>query len=182
MTTTTKRTRKNGKKRGKTTKNKESLVNEIIKAEPKKRGRKPKPKPEVDESVKPINRGVKQPNLAQRAALARHLGISTMTLYNREGDLTKLIPEYTRGISLLPKKGGSLKELPDLTPYQQFCHMELESLKRPLGVKDCTPNEMIIRNNIEAFDIDLFNRQQQLTVGVEVNSSEIEQVFDTPLE
>lgn len=105
-----------------------------------------------------------------------------MTLYNREADLAKLIPEYARGLSLLPRNGGSLKELPDLTPYQQFCHMELESLKRPLGAKDCTPNEMIIRNNLEAFDIDLFNRQQQLTVSVEVESSEIEQVFDNPIE
>lgn len=166
-----------GKKRGKATAKKRELVDEIIKAEPKKRGRKPKEK--IDEDIKPINRGVKKPNLAQRAALARHLGISTMTLYNREGELSRLIPEYSRGLSLLPKNGGSLKELPDLTPYQQFCHMELESLKRPLGSKDCTPNEMIIRNNLEAFDIDLFNRQQQLTVDVEVESSEIEQVLKT---
>lgn len=160
-------------KRGrKKTGEKRKLVDEIIGAEPKKRGRKPK----ADPDVKPINRGVKKVNLGHRAALARQLGISTQTLYNREAIFDKALPEYFSGLSYLPRRGGALKVIPDLTPYQQFCHFQLEALKQGLGVKDCTPTEMVIKNNLDHFDIDLFNRQRQLTVDVNVESSSIETV------
>lgn len=174
MTTSAKTQKTPAKKRGKATKEKRKIVDEIIKAEPKKRGRKPKEKLDSDQEVQPINRGVKKENLAQRAVLARHLGISTMTLYNREKAFDKYLPEYFRGLSYLSKKGGALKVIPDLTPYQQYCHFQLEDLKKALGVKDCTPTEMLIKNNVDSFDIDLFNKQQQLTVNVEVQSSSIE--------
>lgn len=163
---------KRGRKTEKKTAEKRQLVEEIIKAEPKKRGRKPKTEPDV----KPINRGVKPVNLGQRAALARQLEVSTQTVYNREAIFCKSLPEYIRGLHFLPRKGGALKEYPDLNPYQQFCHFQLEKLKQGLGFKDCTPTEMLIKNNPEIFDINLFERQQQLTVGVEVNSSEIEKI------
>lgn len=158
---------KRGRKTRKKTSEKRKLVDEIIKAEPKKRGRKPK----ADPDVQPINRGVKKVNLGQRAALARQLDISTQTLYNREEKFDRCLPEYFSGLSYLPKKGGALKVIPDLTPYQQFCHFQLENLKKALGFKDCTPTEMIIKNNLDSFDIDLFNRQQQLTVNVDIESS-----------
>jgi hypothetical protein len=163
-------------KRGKKTGEKRKIVDEIIGSEPKKRGRKPKAVPDV----KPINRGVKKVNLGHRAALARRLGISTQTLYNREAVFDKCLPEYFSGLSYLPRRGGALKVIPDLTPYQQFCHFQLEalreSLRQSLGVKECTPTEMVIKNNLDHFDIDLFNKQRQLTVDVEVESSSIETV------
>lgn len=168
--TTTKRGRKTGKGK-KTTDKKRKLVDEIISA-PKKRGRKPK----ADPDVQPINRGVKKVNLGHRAALARQLGISTQTLYNREAIFDKCLPGYFLGLSYLSPRGGALKVLPDLTDYQQFCHRQLEDLKRGLGVKDCTPTEMVIKNNLDHFDIDLFNREEQSTVNVDVESSSIEKI------
>lgn len=159
---------KRGRKTGKKTTEKRKLVDEIIKAEPKKRGRKPK----TDPDVQPINRGVKKVNLGHRAALARQLGISTQTLYNREAIFDKCLPEYFLGLSYLSPRGGALKVLPDLTDYQQFCHRQLEDLKRGLGVKDCTPTEMVIKNNLDHFDIDLFNKEEQSTVNVESSSIE----------
>src|SRR4028119_2137240 len=154
--------RKLAKRGRKKTGEKRKLVEEIVGAVPKKRGRKPK----TDPDVKPINRGVKKVNLGHRAALARQLNISTQTLYNREAVFDKCLPEYFSGLSYLPRRGGALKVIPDLTPYQQFCHYQLEALKQGLGVKDCTPTEMVIKNNLDHFDIDLFNRQRQLTVDV----------------
>lgn len=161
-------------KRGKKTAKKRELVEEIIKAEPKKRGRKPQDPQQLN--VEPINRGVKKPNLAQRAGMARHLNVSTQTIYNREKAFDKCYPQYFEGIYYLSQKGGSLKVLPDLTPYQQFCQLQFDEVKRALGVKDCTPNEMVIMNNLNMFDIDLFTRQQQLTVDIEVYESSIESV------
>lgn len=165
-------TTKRGRKTGKKTTEKRKLVDEIIKAEPKKRGRKPKTEPDV----RPLNRGAKKVNLGHRAALARQLGISTQTLYNREGIFDKCLPEYFSGLSYLSPRGGALKVLPDLTPYQQFCHRQLEDLKRGLGVKDCTPTEMVIKNNLDHFDIDLFNREEESTVDVDVKSSSIKTI------
>lgn len=173
--TSTKTEQAQKKKRGRKTK-KRDLVDQIIKAEPKKRGRKPK---NPDPDVQPINRGVKPVNLGHRAVLAKHLGVSTQTIYNRERAFDKCLPDYFRGMYYLPKRGGALKVLPDLTPYQQYCQMQFEKIKQGLGVKDCTPNEMLISNNLEIFDIDFFNRQQQLTVSVEVDSSSIEEVEKT---
>lgn len=168
-----KKTAKRGRKK---TSEKRKLVDQIINEEPKKRGRKPK----ADPDIRPINRGVKKVNLGHRAALARRLGISTQTLYNREAAFDKCLPEYFSGLSYLPRRGGALKVIPDLTPYQQFCHFQLEALReglrQSLGVKECTPTEMVIKNNLDHFNIDLFNRQQQLTVDVEVESSSIEKV------
>ncbi len=163
------------KKRGRKAKKRE-LVDKIIKAEPRKRGRKPK-----DPDVQPINRGVKQVNLGHRAVLAKHLGVSTQTIYNRERAFDKCLSEYFKGMYYLPKRGGALKVLPDLTLYQQYCHMQFEKIKQGLGVKDCTPNEMLISNNLEIFDIDFFNKQQQLTVSVEVDSSSIEEIEKTDI-
>lgn len=161
-----------GRKTEKKTGEKRKLVDQIIKAEPKKRGRKPK----TDPDVQPINRGVKKVNLAHRAVLARQLGISTQTLYNRELILDKCLPEYFLGLSYLPRRGGALKVLPDLTPYQQFCHFQLEGIKKGLGFKDCTPTEMIIKNNLDHFDFHVFNKQRQSTVDVDIESSSIETI------
>jgi len=169
-------TTKRGRKAGKKTAKKRQLVDEIIKAEPKKRGRKPK-----DADFQPINRGVKKVNLGHRAVLAKHLGVSTQTIYNRERAFDKCLPEYFRGMYYLPKRGGALKVLPDLTPYQQYCQMQFEKIKQGLGVKDCTPSEMLISNNLEIFDINLFERQQQLTVSVEVDSISIEEIEKTDI-
>lgn len=176
MATSAAKEKKLATKRGKRTAKKRELVEEIIKAEPKKRGRKPK-----DPDVQPINRGVKKVNLGHRAVLAKHLGVSTQTIYNRERAFDKCLPDYFKGMYYLPKRGGALKVLPDLTPYQQYCQMQFEKIKQGLGVKDCTPNEMLISNNLEIFDIDFFNKQQQLTVSVEVNSSSTEEIEKTDI-
>lgn len=162
---------KRGRKKKKTSERRK-LVDEIIKSEPKRRGRKPKTEPDV----RPLNRGTKKVNLGHRAALARQLGISTQTLYNREAVFDKCLPEYFLGLSYLSPRGGALKVLPDLTDYQQFCHRQLEDLKRGLGVKDCTPTEMVIKNNLDHFDIDLFNREERSTVDINVESSSIETI------
>lgn len=182
-TTSVKRVKRG--KQGKTAKEKKQIVDEIIAAEPTpaKRGRKKKEKvvepvrsSEVEPDltgVEPIETGRKTPvNYGQRTAFAKSLGITTQTLYNREDAFSNALPAYFKGLNLLPRRGGSLKELPDLTEYMQFCHRQFEELKRGLSPKDCTPNEILIRNNLRLFEVDLFDRQKQLNVSI--ISSEIE--------
>lgn len=176
--------KKTTSKRGKTSKQKRELVEEILSAEqaPKTRGRKRKEKLEsISNSetepdltgVKPIETAKKQSvNYGQRTAFAKSLGITTQTLYNRETSFGNTLPAYLKGITYLQRKGGSLKEFPDLTEYQQFCHLQLEKIKQGLSPKDCTPNEILIKNNLPLFEVDLFERQKQLDVSIV--SSEIE--------
>lgn len=168
-TANTSNTSASKKKKGATKKEKKAAVDRILGEERAK-------KQKLD-GVEPFNtKAKKSPNLAERTALARHLGITPQTLYNREFAFVNALPEYAKGMKLLPRRGGSLKEFPNLTPFQQWCHKQFEfQIKRNLNPRDCTNNVILIEQNESLFKVDLFDKEQQLEAAiVPVESETIE--------
>lgn len=124
--------RKRGE-RGKGKNNKRKAVEDIINPAKAKRTRRPR-----DPNYIPIKK-VKGIDPSKRSTIAKELGVSTQTLYNREEVFSRLIPFYISGTEEVKKKGKSLKEFPPLTLFQQFIHRQFETLRRSLPLKDCTP-------------------------------------------
>lgn len=156
--------RKRGE-RGKGKNNKRKLVENIINPDKPKRTRRPR-----DPDYVPI-RKEKTIDLSKRSALAQLMGVSTQTLYNREAVFGDTIPDYFVGTGEVRKNGRSLKEFPALTPYQQFIHRQFEELRSKLGQKDCTPNSVLVEQNLEIFNFEYFRRIEAQTVDVEADAA-----------
>ena len=164
--------RKRGE-RGKGKNNKRKAVEDIINPAKPKRTRRPR-----DPNYIPIKK-VKAIDPSKRSTIAKELGVSTQTLYNREEVFAHLIPFYDEGSEEVKKKGKSLKEFPPLTLFQQFIHRQFETLRRSLPLKDCTPNLLLVEQNLGLFDFEFFKGIQEKTVDIEaldvqVNSQTVE--------
>lgn len=168
-TQTKPKTRKKGASQRKK-QEKSALVKQVIREE---QGKKQQKQKKID-GVEPIYTTKKRIDYGLRTSLAKDLNITTQTLYNREDAMSDELPMYGEGVQLLPKRGKALKERPNLTAYQQFCHRQFQSLRLALPHNDCTPNRILIRNNKSHFDFDLFTKAQPLDVAAK--SVEVEPI------
>lgn len=126
------------------------------------------------QGVKPIKLNVPKPkNFGERAVIARDMEISATTLYNWEKTMKTALPAYFAGLSLLLRKGEGKKEYPDLTPYQQFCLRQLNSLRKSLDAKNCEANSNLIQNNPELFSYSTYEQEELLKIAV-ISSETVE--------